>query len=76
MKLLLTNNRTDKLNVSREEPQEIEENKTIFRRECRRNKITPRFSKHKIHKNNRITVVTADNRKIHKQRIKKKRKFT
>lgn len=68
-------NRINDINLNRQEPQSFEANENIFRKECRRNKITPRFSKHKTKQNNRITLITTKNQKIHKARIKNKRKI-
>lgn len=68
----ITSSRIDKLNKTREEPTSRDENETIFRRECKRNKLTPRFTKHKVKTNNKVTLVTMNNKKVHKSRIKKR----
>lgn len=69
----LTSKRIDKLNENRSEP-DIIDNVTIFRKENRRNKITPRFSKHKAIKNNKVTLITAKNQKLHKSKIRRRHK--
>lgn len=64
-----------KLNESRQEPEIREENEEIYRKECRRNKITARFSKKRVLKDNGVTLQTTDNRKLHKAKMKlRKRK--
>lgn len=69
------NNRIDRLNQNRQEPTNFEENETVFRKECRRNKLTPRFTKHKIKKDKKITLITSKNQKVHKARIKNRKKI-
>lgn len=65
----------DKLNKSRHEPEIREENEEIFRKENRRNKLTPRFSKRKVLVDNGVTLQTTENKKIHKSKMKlRKRK--
>lgn len=71
----LVSKNINKLNISREDPKECKENSIILRKEFRRNKLTPRFSKHRIKSNRKVTVITSDNRKLHKSKIKRKRKF-
>lgn len=71
-----TSKRIDKLNTFRNKPEERNSNELIFRKECRRNKLTPRFSKHRVKNNNKVTIITAENKKVHKSRIKKKKKYT
>lgn len=70
-----TNRRLTKLNKNRENPENYNEGSVVFRRECRRNKLNRRFTKHKIKKNNLVTVITDKNQKLHKSKIKRKRKF-
>lgn len=65
----------ERLNIDRNEPEQFNEEETVFRKECRRNKLTPRFTKHKIHRNHRVTIITKDNKKIHKSRIKRKKRL-
>lgn len=67
--------RTTKLNKNRTEPHTKNIGEIIFRKECRRNKLTNRFSKHKTQRDNNITLLTTDNRKIHKARIKLRKKY-
>lgn len=63
------------LNKTRENPENREVDEEIYRKECRRNKLTPRFSKHKVAKDNIITIQTANNKKLHKSKMKlRKRK--
>lgn len=69
------NKRIDKLNENRADPEQRAVDEIIYRKECRRNKITPRFRKHKIKENRNITVTTTNNRKIHKARLRKKPKI-
>jgi len=38
----------------------------------RRNKLTPRFTKHTVNEDNGVTFVTKRNQKIHKSKIKKR----
>lgn len=64
----------NKLNISRNDPLNFSPSENILEHENRRNKIAPRFLKHKIKRNNKITVIT-NKRKVHKQKIKPKRKF-
>lgn len=63
--------RTEKLNTSRGEPTTVQPNSTIFRKENRRNKLTPRFSLHRTAKDKGKTLVTTRNQKIHKSKIRK-----
>jgi len=71
----IMNKNIDKLNLEREDPKDFEENQVIYKKENRRNKISPRFKRRRIKKNNKITVITKDNQKIHKSKIKRKLKF-
>lgn len=68
-----TDKRIEKLNSDRQEPLNYEEDDYIYRKECRRNKLTPRFSKHKVKQNNKSTLLTTQNKKLHKSKIRKKR---
>lgn len=65
----------DKLNKKRETPFTVKEGSIAYRKENRRNKLTPRFSRHKIKRNGRVTVITYRDQKVHKSKLKKKRKF-
>lgn len=69
-----TDKRIERLNQNREEPEILMENDNIYRKECKRNKLTPRFSKRVVKRNNRVTLLTLDNQKLHKSKIKKKHK--
>ena len=64
-----------KLNKNREEPPEFNENDQVYRKENRRNKLTRRFTKHRVKQNNRVTFLTHRDQKIHKGKVKRKRKF-
>lgn len=65
----------EKLNMNRNDPETVNEGSIIYRRECRRNKLTRRFSRQKVKKDNHITILTNNNKKTHKAKIKKRRKF-
>jgi len=71
-----TDKRLAKLNKDREPPILVEENNTIYRKENRRNKITPRFSLHKVERDRGITLITTRGQKLHKQKIRKHIKRT
>lgn len=65
----------DKYNRSRNKPETKDENEEIFRKENRRNKLTPRFSKRRVLVDNGITLQTTENKKLHKSKMKlRKRK--
>lgn len=64
----------DKLNISWKEPENREVNEKIFRIENRRNKLTPRFTKRKVLIDNGVTLRTTENKKLHKSKMKLKRK--
>lgn len=64
--------RVDKLNKDRTQPITVVAEDTVFRKENRRNKLTPRFSKHKVLKDSRITLVSAKKQKLHKSKIRDK----
>lgn len=68
-----TDKRIKKLNANREEPEDLTENQTIYRRESGRNKMTPRFSKRVVKENKKVTLITSNNQKLHKAKIKRKR---
>lgn len=51
-----TEKRIERLNQDRDEPEDLIENQTIYRKECRRNKMTPRFSKRTVKKKNKVTL--------------------
>lgn len=65
----------NKLNENKSEPPDFQPNENILEADNRRNKLAPRFMSHKILRNNKFTVVT-NKRKVHKRKIKKKRKFS
>lgn len=70
----VTQAKLDKLNKSREPAEDRDRNEVVFRKEARRNKLTPRFSKHLISKNNKVTVITNRDRKIHKSKLRRRNK--
>lgn len=63
------------MNEERNEPSTFEENNSVYEADDRRNKLAPKFIKHKVLKDNKIILLT-NKRKVHKKRIKPKRKFT
>lgn len=64
-----------KLNKDREDPEPWDTNEEIYRKECRRNKLTPRFSKQRVLRSNKFTILTTNNKKLHKSKMKlRKRK--
>lgn len=69
-----TEKRIDKLNVNRDTPDNFIQDENIYRKECRRNKITPRFSKRLVKQDGKVTLLTSNNQKLHKSKIKRKRK--
>lgn len=71
-----TERRLAKLNKDRETPVQLEPNDTIFRKENRRNKITPKFSLHKVDRDKGVTFLTTKGQKLHKQKIRKTVKKT
>lgn len=68
---ITTDKRLAKLNVDRETPIPVEENNTIYRKENRRNKTTPRFSLHNVERDRGLTLITTRGQKLHKQKIRK-----
>lgn len=64
--------RIAKINENRNPPEALEEGKTVFRKENRRNKLTPRFSKHQVKQDKGLTFISHKNQKIHKSKIKKR----
>lgn len=67
--------RCEKLNSTREDPENYNVGSVVYRKECRRNKLNRRFSKHKVKEDNHVTIISDKNQKIHKSKLKKKRKF-
>lgn len=66
-----TKNNLDKLNKHRKSAASVSTNDSIFRKENRRNKLTPRFSKHKVLQDNGNTLITTRSQKIHKSKIRR-----
>lgn len=73
--LKIKQNVITKLNTDRRDPPNHEENEIIYESENRRNKLAPKIMKHKVLQNNKISVIT-NKKKVHKQNIKNKRKFS
>jgi len=65
-----------KLHKDRETTVQVAPNDTIFRKENRRNKITPRFSLYKVDRDKGVTFLTTKGQKLHKQTIRKTVKKT
>lgn len=63
-------NLIEKLNKNRVKPPVFKENETIYERNNRRNKLAALFQKHKVKKDNKVTV-TTNKRKVHKKKIKR-----
>ena len=66
--------RTLKLNQDREEPTTLQTDDITYRKENRRNKLTPRFSCQKVAEDNGLTITTHKRQKIHKSKLKKRTK--
>lgn len=60
----------EKLNEERRDPIQVETQDVVFRKENRRNKLTPRFSKQTALTDGGLTVTTHKRQKIHKSKIK------
>lgn len=60
----------EKLNKDRKEPIQVETQDIVFRKENRRNKLTPRFSKQTVLTDGGPTFTTHKRQKIHKSKIK------
>lgn len=67
--------RLDKLNSNRTDPPDIEPGENVFRKGLKYNKLNPKFRKSLVAENQHITVRLANNTKVHKSKIKKKRSF-
>lgn len=72
--LKLKQNVIEKLNQKRKEPPDFAPNEVVYEAENRRNKLAPKFTQHRVEKNNKVTII-SNKRKVHKQKIKNKRKF-
>lgn len=64
--------RNQKQNETRTDPLPLTAEDIVFRKENRRNKITPRFSKHIVRTDHGITFETKKGQKVHKEKIKRK----
>lgn len=64
--------RIQKLNGTRTDPIPVTPEDIVFRKENRRNKITPRFSKHIVRADHGITFESKKGQKVHKEKIKGK----
>ena len=60
----------EKLNLKRDEPRTFEKNEIIFERNPTRDKLAPKYIKHKVTEDNDVTVKT-NKRTVHKNKIKK-----
>lgn len=59
------------MNETRTDPITLQPDTLILRKENRRNKITPRFSIHKVKHDKGRTLITTKNQKLHKSKIRK-----
>jgi len=65
------NKRIEAANVDRQSPVTVQPGDIIFRKENRRDKLTPRFSKHKVMGDNGLTLTSTKPQKIHKEKIRR-----
>jgi hypothetical protein len=65
----------EKLNKNREDPASFNEGTIIYKKENRRSKLAKRFTKDRVKENKHVTILTTNNKKFHKSKIKKKRLF-
>jgi len=65
------NKRIEAANVDRQNPVTVQPGDIIFRKENRRDKLTPRFSKHKVMGDNGLTLTSTKPQKIHKEKIRR-----
>jgi len=65
------NKRIEAANVDRQNPVTVQPGDIIFRKENRRDKLTPRFSKHKVMGDNGLTLTFTKPQKIHKEKIRR-----
>jgi len=66
--------RIAKSNEDRNPPIALEVGTTVFRKENRRNKLTPRFKKHTVKDDKGLTFISHKDQKIHKEKIKRRTK--
>lgn len=59
-----------RLNKNRIKPLSIHPYDTVYEKLKQRNKDLPRYEKHIVSKNNKVTITTNKNRRIHKNKIK------
>lgn len=64
--------RINQLNNDRQDPEQLENNDVIFRKENRRNKLNPRLTRHQVLHDKGPTLITTINQKIHKSKIKRR----
>lgn len=69
-----TKTRIENLNDSREDPEDVTDGQIVFRKESRRNKLTPRYSKQTVEKDGKFTILTKGQKKLHKCRLRKQHK--
>ena len=60
----------NKLNEKRTKPPDLKPNEIIYSKNNRRNKLHNPYTKYIVAKNNKITVTTNNNKRIHKAKIK------
>jgi len=60
--------RIELANRDRHEPMQLVLNETILRKENRRDKLPPRFSKHKLVEQHGLTITTTKPQKVHKEK--------
>lgn len=65
----------EKLNLNREEPEEFEENKTVYQRKRNNLKHEERYAEIKVKENKDVCIIDQNSRKIHKSKLKRKRKI-
>lgn len=63
-----------KMNENREEPDHFMENETVFERKRNNLKHQERYKENKIRENRATNVIDTNFRKIHKAKLKRKRK--
>lgn len=66
----------EKLNRNREDPEEFEENRTVYQRKRNNLKHEERYAEIKVKENKDVCIIDQNSRKIHKSKLKRKRKIT
>lgn len=62
----IQNTRIQNLNKDRVQPIAVNSDDIVFRKEYWRNKLRPRFSKHRVVRDNKINLISARKQKLHK----------